>query len=946
MTEAVLSQFWVQKLGWTLLHFLWQGTVIALAYAVVRRLVGRSLSAQGRYALACVALAAMAIAPFATFLTIPRGSEGLPAIPWNISASAWQRLLPGFVAVWLAGVVAFSIRLFGGWRFTAQLRSASLAAPAEWQRTLEQIALKVKTSAPVRLLISPLVDVPTVIGWLRPVILVPIGALTGLPADQITALLAHELAHIRRHDYLANILQSVAEALLFYHPAVWWVSGQIRAERELCCDDLAVAVCGDVLTYAMALAQLEAIQPPRLQAVLAANGGSLVNRVRRLMDPAQLTESLPGAGAAWAMMLLLVAGAGAVTVHATQRPETAARVADAGAIAVTIPAGVEARAVTAPERVAESREASSATTPEVHGNLVSRAWATLLYDPFLTPQAAQAQVRVPGPVAAVEAPVSTHGSIPAPVLMARTELPPPYPSPVATLHAETRVVQVEVSVRDSHGRPVTGLSRQDFTLGDEGKSRGMDIFSGENSQSEISSPTTPPSNTEATEEPLPALFTNRNATPPPAGHSSIILVDHTNGGIDGLRWSQQEAPELLKKGRRDERIALYAISRPAGLVLVQDYTTDRELLLKSMHEYLPGYLTAMPGDVPRDSPEKLMLAIPSGQFGDISQRPAPEEIYGASVRNTINSLARADEQPYEDTVEDVRLSMRALAEHLALVPGRKSVFWASGGFRPRATAGQRWKESPAWQKTISALNEADVAVNVIDTTDAPGPDADQNRTVMKQIADETGGRVWSSRRNEALAEGIEDSRATYTLGFYLAEGDRDDRFHSLQVKVNHRADLQLSYRQGYYAGATDMPDPATEGRAKEALEGVLLNQVDSRGVGITASVDVEPVEPGKARRANLRINLDPATLSLLAKNEGWTGKVDEMFVELSAQGRTLGKVSDTKKFEFAEANRADYEQKGVAWPLSIPIASETAKLAIIVRDTQSGRVGSLTVPLK
>jgi beta-lactamase regulating signal transducer with metallopeptidase domain len=86
----------------------------------------------------------------------------------------------------------------------------------------------------VQLLVSPLVEVPTVVGWLRPVILAPVGALTGLSPDHVEALLAHELAHIRRCDYLVNMLQSVAEALLFYHPAVWWISGEIRAERELC----------------------------------------------------------------------------------------------------------------------------------------------------------------------------------------------------------------------------------------------------------------------------------------------------------------------------------------------------------------------------------------------------------------------------------------------------------------------------------------------------------------------------------------------------------------------------------------------------------------------------------------------------------------------------------------------------------------------------------------
>ena len=310
-----MTQVWVQRLGWTLLHFLWQGTVIAAVYAVLRGLTGRSLSSQGRYRLACVALSAMAVAPFVTFLMLPQTADSVLVISWSVSASAWQQFLPGFVAFWFSGVLAFSIRLFGGWRFTARARFTSHPAPSEWQQALERIGER----ADVRLLVSSMVDVPTVIGWLRPVILVPVEFFTGLPPEHVMALLAHEMAHIKRQDYLASILQSLAESVLFYHPAIWWVSEQIRAEREACCDDLAVAASGDALTYARALAQLETIQQPRLKTALAANGGSLVNRIRRLIEPAQPpTDSLPGAGAAWAMTLLWIVGVGVATVHAAQ----------------------------------------------------------------------------------------------------------------------------------------------------------------------------------------------------------------------------------------------------------------------------------------------------------------------------------------------------------------------------------------------------------------------------------------------------------------------------------------------------------------------------------------------------------------------------------------------------------------------------------------------------
>ncbi len=263
----------------------------------------------------------MTAAPPLTFVLILIAGGSAASDWWNISATGWQSILPGVVVAWLLGAVGFSIRLAAGWRFTVRLRVSSHPAPPEWQQILQRTAARVGASRPVRLVVSSLAEVPMVIGWLRPVILVPVGSLAGLPLDHMTALLAHELAHIRRQDYLASILQSVAESLLFYHPAVWWVSQQIRTERELCCDDLAVAACGDVVTYARALAELESQRPPRLSPALAANGGSLLNRVRRLIEPSRPSRNnLPGQGAAWMMSLLWVACVGVATAHAAHVP--------------------------------------------------------------------------------------------------------------------------------------------------------------------------------------------------------------------------------------------------------------------------------------------------------------------------------------------------------------------------------------------------------------------------------------------------------------------------------------------------------------------------------------------------------------------------------------------------------------------------------------------------
>jgi uncharacterized protein (TIGR03435 family) len=334
VVQILSWQPWVERLGWTLVHFLWQGLSIAVLYTAARRGVARTSSPQARYLLACAALAAMMAAPLVTWglmrpsdaspdtayrirSTPPAASTTaiatttLPAsVRTTVSGAQPAQFLPWVVMLWLTGAVAFWVRLVGGWVVAARMRSMLVRrAPPEWQEILRKLGARIGLSCPVRLLVSALVQVPTVVGWLRPVVLVPVGALGGLPAEHLEALLLHELAHIRRHDYLVNILQSVAEALLFYHPAVWWVSGHIRAERELCCDDVAVSVSGDALTYARALAQLESYRPAHLGAAVAANGGSLADRIARLLGqsrPAVRTGLGPGV---LAVAILLVAAA-------------------------------------------------------------------------------------------------------------------------------------------------------------------------------------------------------------------------------------------------------------------------------------------------------------------------------------------------------------------------------------------------------------------------------------------------------------------------------------------------------------------------------------------------------------------------------------------------------------------------------------------------------------
>jgi HEAT repeat protein/beta-lactamase regulating signal transducer with metallopeptidase domain len=342
----------VTALGWALLHFLWQGTLVALLLAGAHRLL-KGLSTNVRYAAACSAMLMMLALPLITMAVImrfaPPGAsietrpafaesneqklriaereQALappPTITGANSASSWiaaqqaptKALLPWLILLWLGGVVFFSLRLIGGWAFARRMKTHGVRPMEDgWRRTLKRLCQQLRIARPVRLLESAMAPVPMTIGWLRPVILIPVGALTGLTQQQLEAIIAHELAHIRRHDYLINLLQAVIETLLFYHPAVWWVSRRIRDERELCCDDLAVAVCGDALTYARALFEMEQIRAASPQLAVAANGGTLMNRIERLVGaPTQRNNRFAGVFACIIVSAVLVSVAIAATI--------------------------------------------------------------------------------------------------------------------------------------------------------------------------------------------------------------------------------------------------------------------------------------------------------------------------------------------------------------------------------------------------------------------------------------------------------------------------------------------------------------------------------------------------------------------------------------------------------------------------------------------------------
>jgi beta-lactamase regulating signal transducer with metallopeptidase domain len=304
----------VSSLGWTLLDFVWQGVLVGCAAAVLLGLLGRARP-QWRYGVACGALLLCAALPLANLALRLAGPErpvpqpALTALPETVSTAldavvpshagtaeagsatggwrqALQPRLPLLTLCWAGGAAVLALRLLLGLAWVRRRsRPGAYRLDPAWQAVLDRLAARMGVGRRVVLGLVDDLTSPVTAGWWRPVVLVPASLASGMAPQLLEALLAHELAHVRRHDYLVNLVQSAIEILLFYHPAVWWLSHRIRVERELIADDLAASMLGEPRRLALALSELDLFQLSTPQLAQAAHGGKLMSRIKRLVRP-------------------------------------------------------------------------------------------------------------------------------------------------------------------------------------------------------------------------------------------------------------------------------------------------------------------------------------------------------------------------------------------------------------------------------------------------------------------------------------------------------------------------------------------------------------------------------------------------------------------------------------------------------------------------------------
>lgn len=314
--SELLNDSIIKALGWNIFNILWQGFIIAIILSLVLRIF-KGKSSQLRYLISMISLLLiMGFSIFNFFNNYDKNISNTISYIDNNQANESNLLLVDFndikinesslelitlfkdrltsvdkyfpliVNVWILGVFIFILKFIFSFFYTNRLRKINTQSISEeWLDKFLKLQEQLRINRTVNYIESQLVKIPLVLGYLKPVVVIPVELLSGMPLNQIEAIIAHELAHIRRNDYIFNVFQTIIETLFFFHPAIWYISSQIRKERENCCDDMALTVCEGSLVYAKALVSVQEFTLNRHYSAVAFSGRKkhLLNRIKRMI---------------------------------------------------------------------------------------------------------------------------------------------------------------------------------------------------------------------------------------------------------------------------------------------------------------------------------------------------------------------------------------------------------------------------------------------------------------------------------------------------------------------------------------------------------------------------------------------------------------------------------------------------------------------------------------
>lgn len=520
---------------------------------------------------------------------------------------------------------------------------------------------------------------------------------------------------------------------------------------------------------------------------------------------------------------------------------------------------------------------------------------------------------------------------------------------VPPIKVTTRLIQVSVLVHDHQGNPVSDLKKDDFEVTDNGKSQSISLFTAE---------TFNPANGPVVKaQPLIPrnVVTNRpDGQPGVPAVVSVLLLDLSNTELKDQMYSRRHVIKFLQQIRPEDRIALYVLNG-TGLKVVHDFTNNSETLSAALQKMSRAFsheldsLNPDPANTGNDDLDKVL----------------------DHANTTISNFYT------RERVINTCVAFKIIADHLAGVQGRKNLIWLSGGFPIQfgfgdphdAGTGLSSQDRELFASDIEAaseaMNTANVAVYPVDARgllvnslfgdasknvkiDRSNRDIPQqlwvdrtNNDSMNYIADLTGGKAFYNTNDieSAIRGAAEDSRVTYTLGYYLPDVRQDNKFHKIKVKVN-RSGVTVRTKKGYFAREQRAPNAA---KLNEVLRQAIWSPLDSASIGVSARIDPSTILPNASR---LVFMVDPAeVLFAEAGGKKYLGSLDLLFVQHTKRGNRITGEKKTININIRAQRFEELKKKGLMAGQDVAVNSDTEEIRVVIMDRFTGSTGSVTVPV-
>ncbi len=540
-------------------------------------------------------------------------------------------------------------------------------------------------------------------------------------------------------------------------------------------------------------------------------------------------------------------------------------------------------------------------------------------------------------------------------------------TPAPTFHVSARLIQVSVIVHDKKGDPITGLTKDQFALFDQGAPQRIIFFS---EQSGALSPQPnqahPSTGAQAAASAGANVFSNRPAEGAAGAGITAILFDSLNTNFGDTAFARARVEKFLKGIQPGDRVALYGLS--TKLLVLHDFTDDADALVQALSQFKASENVETSATKFKESHVDPLI---DGINNDNNQRLA--DVYmGSRVQNTAAAL-------------------EAIAKHLAGMPGRKNLVWVSGsfpisiGYFQKRLQGTR-PDKQAFEQEVEAsgraLSSANIAIYPVDahtlttlggvfnaatspkmtarqlqmtTTRPPDLAPIGDLGTMQKLAEATGGRVFENTNDieGAVRSAIDDGRSTYVLGYYPDHNQWDGTFREIKVQVKRsspaersgpaeRFGVETRYRRGYMA----FPDtPLDQNRAPLTAASVLAGQIESTELGLTMQIE-PPVATAGTRQIKAHLRIDAAAMRFEQKDGRWTDDVDYLWVQVAGDGGLVISHAQTLTLKLSLETYQTAAANGLKMSFTEVIADPTVELRFVARDRGTGSLGSIKIPLR